>query len=312
MPYKCTDVGPHCPIDQSPYSYAPSLPPNAILLAFFSVSLLIHTIQGIYYRTWGLLVALVCGGLCEVIGYVGRLMMHKNAFSINGFLMQICTLSIGPAFYCAAIYLCLTRLVRTYGESISRLKPAQYTYIFICCDVVSLSLQGAGGGVASVDAQNQKSPTLGDNIMIAGLASQVFSLTLFAALAAEYGVRVSQAHARDVSEEKNMRGKRWMAKREARRLEAFLAAIGLAFLLIYIRCVYRIIELSGGWNSRLMKEETKFVILEGVMIVLAAFILNIFHPGRCLRVHNDVASSSEELNLPLSVKEHPAETKMKV
>jgi len=267
-------------------------------------------------------------------------MMHKNAFSINGFLMQICTLSIGPAFYCAAIYLCLTRLVRTYGESTSRLKPAQYTYIFICCDVVSLSLQGAGGGLASVDTQNQKSPTLGDNVMIAGLASQVFSLTLFAALSAEYGVRVSRVHARDVSEEKDSKGKRWMTEKEAKRLKAFLAAIGLAFLLIYIRCVYRIIELSGGWNSRLMKEETKFVVLEGVfvtlsffsfpthatsfscsrsnwnpanntqrMVVLAAFILNIFHPGRCLRVYNDVVSSSEALNLPSSVEEHPAETK---
>lgn len=131
--------------------------------------------------------------------------------------------------------------------------------------MVSLSLQGAGGGLASVDTQNQKSPTTGDNVMIAGLASQVFSLTLFAVLSIEYGIRVSWARVTEMPKEETNKGfKSLMMEKKARSLEMFLAAIGLAFLLIYIRCVYRIIELSGGWNSRLMREETKFVVLEGM------------------------------------------------
>jgi hypothetical protein len=50
---------------------------------------------------------------------------------------------------------------------------------------------------------------------------------------------------------------------------------------IYVRCVYRIPELTGGWRSELMREETEFIILEGAMIVLSVLVLTVFHPGYC-------------------------------
>lgn len=35
-------------------------------------------------------------------------MMHANAYDLNGFLLQICCISLAPAFFSAAIYLCLS------------------------------------------------------------------------------------------------------------------------------------------------------------------------------------------------------------
>ncbi|KAL8668303.1 MAG: hypothetical protein Q9168_007061, partial [Polycauliona sp. 1 TL-2023] len=58
------------------------------------------------------------------------------------------TLTIAPCFLTAAIYLCLSRIILTYGAHLARFRPRTYTLIFICCDVFSLVLQAVGGGIA--------------------------------------------------------------------------------------------------------------------------------------------------------------------
>lgn len=67
---QCTSVSEECPVTSSFYGYAPSYPPNAILLALFGLAFIIHTAQGLYFRTWGILVAFSLGCLCEVIGTI--------------------------------------------------------------------------------------------------------------------------------------------------------------------------------------------------------------------------------------------------
>ena len=64
----CERVGPDCPLSESYYGYAPSLPPNVILLVLFGLALVAHTAQGIYYRTWGTLTAFFFGCVCELLG----------------------------------------------------------------------------------------------------------------------------------------------------------------------------------------------------------------------------------------------------
>jgi hypothetical protein len=61
----------------------------------------------------------------------------------------------------------------------------------------------------------------------------------------------------------------------------FIFAIIVGFLGIFIRCIYRIPELTGGWGSELMRDETDFIVLEGVMIVMSVLVLTVFHPGLC-------------------------------
>lgn len=78
-----------------------------------------------------------------------------------------------------------------YGEHISRIAPRTYAIIFVCCDLLSLILQAAGGAITATADKDQ--PDLSDtgiNIMIAGLASQVASLAAFIVLCAEFAWRV--------------------------------------------------------------------------------------------------------------------------
>lgn len=72
----------------------------------------------------------------------------------------------------AGIYLCLSRIVSTFGVENSRIKPLLYPRIFVPCDIISLILQAAGGGVAGVKVNEDEDPSLGNNIMLAGLLSR--------------------------------------------------------------------------------------------------------------------------------------------
>jgi hypothetical protein len=148
-----------CDLTLAHVGYLPSLPGNALFAALFVICFFAQFILGIKYRTWGFMAAAILGMLIEVIGYVGRIMMHSNPFSKNNFLIYLVTLTIAPAFLSAAIYLCLARIVVVYGEGKSGFQPRTYTILFCTCDFLALLLQAAGGAIASIsDTQSDVSP----------------------------------------------------------------------------------------------------------------------------------------------------------
>jgi len=51
-----------------------------------------------------------CFSAGEVLGYMGRVMANSDPFDMTAFLIQICCLTFGPAFFAAGIYLCLSRM----------------------------------------------------------------------------------------------------------------------------------------------------------------------------------------------------------
>lgn len=198
----------------------------------------------------------------------------------NPFLIQIICLTIAPAFLAAGIYLCLSRIVSTFGIENSRIKPLSYPRIFIPCDIASLVLQALGGGIASAKTHQHEDPTVGNNIMIAGLVFQVVTLLIFITLALDFTIRtISRFHklGQDALDPRHAK------LRGSLRFKGFLAALSFATLCIFTRCVYRVAELSEGWNGHLIKTQKYFIALEGAVIVAAVLSLNIFHPGICFK-----------------------------
>ncbi|KAK9237840.1 RTA1 like protein-domain-containing protein [Lipomyces kononenkoae] len=270
MSSTCKEIGPSCPADGSDLSYAPNLIASVVFVVVFGTSLVLHGILGWKTRTWSFLVAYFLGSSSEVIGYLGRIFLHSNPYKLSTFLLQIVCLTTGPAFYSAGLYLCLARIAAVYGENISRIRPIWYTRIFITCDVISLSLQGTGGGVASA-ATKSSTLAIGNDIMLAGLVFQVATLALFAVLCLEFTWRVHQYPHRKKAEFRHIR--------ESRRFKRFLVAAAVTFVTIFIRCVYRIVELAGGWNNKLQREEVPYIILESGMISIAVSAFVFCHPG---------------------------------
>ncbi|KAJ6196419.1 RTA1 like protein-domain-containing protein [Bipolaris maydis] len=272
-PDTCTQVGPDCPVEGTILGYYPDIGANAAYAGFFALFAIINLGLGVRYKTWTYMVAMSLGCVGEAVGYAGRIIMWNNPFDTTGFQMQICCLIISPAFISAAIYLTLKYLVISFGESWSRLRPARYTHIFIAGDLLSLVLQGAGGGIAATADFGSEAQDNGTNIMIAGVVWQVFTLTIFGFLLVEYAIRTYK-HREELSDEA-----RTLLQQKSFR--CFLFAIALAFVTIFARCVYRIPELAFGWRSELMREEVDFIVLEGAMIVTAVLALTVFHPGYC-------------------------------
>lgn len=61
-----------------------------------------------------------------------------------------------------------------------------------------------------------------------------------------------------------------------------MIAVGLAIatVLIFIRSIYRIVELAGGFSGTVANNEASFMIFEGPMIIVAVALITYHHPGR--------------------------------
>lgn len=269
----CTAVSSICPVEDTIYGYTPSLPINAFFIAFFAVFALHHVIFGLHYRTYFFALALHAGCIAEAIGYAGRILLHNNVYSNVAFNIQISCLIFAPAFIAAGIYITLQHIVQTFGAQISRLPPKAYTIIFMLCDSFSLILQAVGGGLAGSSKGNVNQRNVGTDLMMVGIVIQVFTLIVFAGLVIDYAIRVKYAWVHV-----NVEGKK-LAEQTSFKL--FVAAVAIAFLAIFCRCVYRIAELSGGWASPIMRDEASYVVLEGFMMVIAVTMVSVFHPGWC-------------------------------
>ncbi|KAL3954675.1 hypothetical protein ACCO45_010238 [Purpureocillium lilacinum] len=263
------------------YSYRIDIAANAAFLGLFAASLLGYAAVIVARRGRGLAfgLAMILGLVCEVLGYAGRVMSWRNRWDENGFLMQICCLTIGPAFMAAGLYLCLRRIVTAFGPENSRIPPEYYTRIFIPCDVVSLVLQATGGGMAAVAFHGSRSATTGTNIMIAGLSFQVFTLLCFIVASVDFALRTHRRQKQHQHQQHELDGNathhdpRLVRMRQTLRFRLFLGALALATFCILWRSAFPRRGAERGLGL--------FIGFEGVLIVVAVYALNIFHPVLC-------------------------------
>lgn len=258
------------------YSFMPDYDSNLAGVVLFAFILLVHMALGAWYRQWWFGICVSCGCVLEFLGFLGRFLSREISVANESYyIMQIVCLTLAPAFVMAGVYAILAKLVVVYGESYSRLGPIVYTILFVVGDWISIIIQAAGGGLAAT----QKNSDSGTWIMVAGIAFQVLVMSIFFLFYFEFLFRVftgrrnpeildSQAHKPEIEELK-----------KGKKFAIFIIGQTLAIILVYTRSIYRIIELSGGWHSRLVINEVYMLVLDGLMMVLATYLLAIFHPG---------------------------------
>ncbi|KAI0058666.1 RTA1-domain-containing protein [Artomyces pyxidatus] len=259
-----------------PYGYYPTKWICALYVALFGLSSLIHLGQLVWFRAWWLLPTAVFCGLLEVIGWSGRLWSSINPWLDTPHLMQIVTTIIAPTPLVAANFIILGCIITRLGSRYSRLSAKWYTILFLTCDIVALVVQAAGGAIAS-SADTPSGARNGANIMLGGIVFQLVAIVAYATLATEFLIRYIQ--------DRPVYGRLVASRREVTDPRLKLLLLGLSFLtlLIFIRSVYRTIELSDGWHGRIIQTEVYFDVLDGAMITLAMFTMNFCHPGYLLR-----------------------------
>ncbi|KPM37669.1 hypothetical protein AK830_g8882 [Neonectria ditissima] len=262
-----------CSVEQWGFvHYRPSIAGNALFLAIMAVLAVCQLYLGIRHKTKGFMIAICLGLLTEIVGYIARVLLSGNPFSRDYFLWYLITLTIGPVFIAAAIYLTLGRIVVVHGEAISRIKPRTYTTFFLGCDIVSLVVQAVGGGIAaSTPLTDPHTIDIGTNVLVAGLSIQVACLFAFSICSLEFLWRVRK--------NPDMCNPQFTDLTHSKRFNMFLFAVFGATTFLFIRTVFRAIELSEGFSGKLANQEVEFMILDGVMVILACICLTICHPA---------------------------------
>lgn len=204
-----------------------------------------------------------------MIGWASRTYSAKCPYNHDAFLSQEVTLIIAPVFFSAALYVLLGQLILGLGRGSSLLTARSYAAVFCTCDVASLIVQAIGGAKAS-GADTQAGLDLGTHIMVAGIAFQLFTMTLFGALVVDFLHRVGVislygrgrgGHALEGSGQVVTRG-----------MKKVLAAMLVSFAMIYIRSIYRTVELAQGWTGYLITHEGYFIGLDAAIMVVAVAV----------------------------------------
>ncbi|CUS21768.1 LAQU0S04e00342g1_1 [Lachancea quebecensis] len=276
----------------------PNLAFNVCMAVIFGLLLVMQVGIGIWTKQWWFLVSFTFTCILEVLGYAGRASGHFDVYNVDTFLLQFITLTIAPVFTMAGIYYQLAKLIEVYGHRFAVIKnPMLYSYIFMACDIISLIVQAVGGGMAGSAAADHKDPASGDHVFVAGLAFQVASMSAFLILWFHLvyqifvATRMQHTGAKRASlslfrvpqeeidylyrpkfEFLRLHPKRWV-------FTYFPWILTAASLLIFVRCIYRVIELAEGWSGNLITHEVYFIILDALMMSLATTLLTVCHPG---------------------------------
>ncbi|KAJ7028653.1 RTA1-like protein [Mycena alexandri] len=217
------------------------------LMGAFSPPVL-HIGQATYYRMWWLLPTAVLCGIGKLLGWSGRLWSSISLAAQTPFLMQISTTIIAPTPLLAASFVIHfpippVHVVKTFQRVIQRLGTSYSRLTPKWYTILFLPCDIIALVIQGVGG---------------GMASSANDLAR-----ANVGAHV------------------------------MLGGIAFQFAVIILfsaltadfvhRSVYRIIELSGGWDGRIIQTEVYFNVLDGGMVVLALFTLNFAHPGLLLR-----------------------------
>ncbi|KAK4167971.1 RTA1 like protein-domain-containing protein [Cladorrhinum sp. PSN259] len=272
------------------YGYRPTLGAGITFDVLFALVMIGHFLMLALYRKWTSFLFAV-GSLTELLGWVGRTWSATCPYNQNAFLMQITTLILAPTFYSAALYVLLAILINSLGRQTSLLSPKLYALIFCTCDVLSLIIQAIGGGMAAQATNRKGGDTApGTHTMVAGIVFQLFTMTIFAGLVCDFLRRVFVLQQRQQQGQSTSTGNINEEGRErknglllTKRMKLVLGSMFVAFIMIYVRSIYRTIELAEGWSGHLITHEGYFIALDAALMFVAAAVWLMMDPAVLLR-----------------------------
>ncbi|KAJ6537635.1 RTA1 like protein-domain-containing protein [Mycena capillaripes] len=279
--------------DDDLYGYVPQEAIAILFLSLYGISTSsLHIAQATYFRMWWLLPTVVLCGYGELIGWSARLWSSDSPILFTPFAMELIS-KMGIGFAPQSSRRPLTgREFRDFFASRSTtghtilMAPAQVVHValpalrvflqlvFVLCrtqfvvqDIIALAVQGVGAGIAS-SATDLAGANRGARIMLGGIGFQF-------AMALDFMQRYLRD--RPAGTDSNPSGML------TPRRKIMLSALAFSTTTLFIRSVYRMIELTGGWEGRIIRTEVYFNVLDGGMVVLAIFTLNFAHPGVLLQ-----------------------------
>lgn len=267
------------------YGYTPSIVVGVLGCVLFFLAGILHGWQLFKYRAWYFSTVMV--GIIfvrsaplthspvffsptlthtpqEIVGYIFRsLSSQLDPYRVTFFVIQYFFIVVAPVFFAAAIYTILSLLINATGRHYAPIPPKLILWIFISCDVVATVVQILGAALIGVAESNRKDPTTANNILLAGLAFQAFTFLVFIGLFVAFV---------------------WSARGVMFKVvrKSFYTSFSIAVVLMYLRVCFRLAETAQGLYGDLNTHEVYFGCLEFAPVVVAVWLLAVWHPGRCV------------------------------
>ncbi|KAH8700719.1 putative RTM1-like protein [Talaromyces proteolyticus] len=247
------------------YRYDPSMAAAVIFVILFLGATAIHTWQLLQTRTW-YFIPFVIGGYYDAdisSTYKRCMSSHQSPnWTVGPYVMQTLLLLIAPTLFAASIYMELGRIILlTKGESYAPIPRRFLTKIFVCGDVISFLMQGAGGGIMA--SGSVSSLQTGENIIIGGLVVQLLFFLFFIGTAIVFHWRLRLKPANRV----------WIP------WEKHLYTLYSGSCLILIRSLYRLVEYAQGNNGYFMTHEVYIYLFDAVLMLGLMTLFGWVHPS---------------------------------
>ncbi|EPS29330.1 hypothetical protein PDE_04279 [Penicillium oxalicum 114-2] len=241
--------------------YTPSLPAAVIFLLAYIALTGLHSWKMFKAKVW-FCIPFTCGGIFEIIGYIGRTKAHSDTTSMGPYILQSIFILLAPSLFAASIYMVFGRLIRQVeGEHLSVIRISRLTKTFVWFDVLSFVIQGNSSGLSVMGYD-----TGAKIVVVAGLVIQLISFGAFwiSALVFERRIR------RSPTPKSLLLGNTW--KTTLKMLYAVSA-------LIIIRSIFRIFEYVLGNDGYLLQHEWTGYIFDAVPMVAVMIIYLVWYPS---------------------------------
>ncbi|KIN94352.1 hypothetical protein M404DRAFT_17227 [Pisolithus tinctorius Marx 270] len=264
-----------------PYNYVPTEWICITFVTLFAINTVLHLFQSWKFRMWWLIPTVVVAGILEIIGWSTRLWSSISPTLLTPFEIQLVATILAPTPFLAANFVILGKIIIQLGPQYSRLSPKFYTLVFCAFDVVCLIIQAVGGAYATNEFNQHQNPDKGGNITLVGVTIQSCAMVLYILCAGEFLLRfLNDMPIRKTSTPWN-------------RVRWLVLGLVIQTTCLFIRSVYRTIELSNGWNGPIISNEVYFNVFDGAMMTIAFFAFNAFHPGFFFKNDHRVSSNGE-------------------
>lgn len=245
------------------YGYQPKLAPAGIFVALFGILFIAHSIQLVYYRQWWVLL-MPLGALAECGGYIARIYGHTHDRLRDPYVAMEVLLVVTPVLFAAVHFTSIGRVATLFPRRYSIIRPIFVMPLFVTVDVISLVVQAVGSAMAGTsdtadDAQS------GSNVVVAGVAVQLFGYLIFDLVFASFWWRVRKDRPPLLQ-----------------KYESFMLAVFLSSMCVVLRSIYRVAEMAVGWDGVINTTEWCLYSFDGAFVVLAVFILNVYPVGKYL------------------------------
>ena len=154
------------------------------------------------------------------------------------------------------------------------LKPKLFGILFVTADVFCILIQGSGGGISS-SGDNLK---MGSNLTLAGIILQFLCVLAYTVFLVDFCRRYYyNIPFRRIGYTDDRMG--LYDGKEKLKLTLMLTMLSSTTILVIIRSIYRIAELSNGFESEIAKTQVLFDVLDGAMMLISYYITIGLHPA---------------------------------